>query len=92
MILSRRDQRRTKEREYTNHAVEKLNRCLQDTISNTVAPPTQWRRQAFQSGCGGRHFIRWKIVGEDTKKQAIKKRYHFITLGVQHSVYLFIHA
>ena len=31
----------------------------------------------------GGHFIRWKIVGGHAKKQATKKRYHFITLGVQ---------
>ena len=50
----------------------------------------QWRRQTFQTGG---HFIRWKIVGGGhTKKQSKKKRYHFITLGVQHLVHLFIHA
>ena len=37
-------------------------------------------------------FIRCKIVEGHAKKQATKKRYHFITLGVQHSVHLFIHA
>ena len=41
----------------------------------------KWRRQAFQTGGRG-HFIRWKIVGGggQAKKQATKKRYHFITL------------
>ena len=33
----------------------------------------------------GGHFIRCKIVGGHAKKQATKKRYHFITLGVQQS-------
>ena len=42
--------------------------------------------QAFQTGGG--HFIRWKIVEGHAKKQATKKRYQFITLGV----HLFIHA
>ena len=51
----------------------------------------QWRRQAFQTRGGD--FIPWKIIGGGhAKKQATKKRYHFITLGVQHSVHLFIHA
>ena len=31
----------------------------------------------------GGHFIRWKIVGGHARKQATKKRCHFITLGVQ---------
>ena len=31
----------------------------------------------------GGHFIQWRIVEGHAKKQATKKRYHFITLGVQ---------
>ena len=68
----------------------RFNRKLKPNISfEAYEPPVA--SQAFQTRGGG-HFIRWKIVGGHAKKQATKKRYHFITLGVQHSVHLFIHA
>ena len=43
----------------------------------------QWRRQAFQTG-GALHSME-DSRGGHAKKQATKKRYHFITLGVQQS-------
>ena len=67
----------------------RLNRKLKPNISlNGVAGFSNWG----WGGGGGGGGMSSKIVYRYAKEQATKKRYQFITLEVQHSVHLFLHA